>query len=265
MSHRLPIILDTLLSFIASLILSFCIMRLFNTPPAAAIVCSAVFSATLSVAVFFKKQSASKIKLDATRLSRSKNALSATLEKMSDAQLIELLKGIISKLGCEVHTTNVSTDTPSHRFVPLFLPEGVNANELAKSVRNLPCDGKTVCVLSRSFTADAVFYAKERSVRLFAIEQIYPLVKKYAPEIIKEDDFKNSRMPKFNLLFTKKNGRKFILYGILLDIFSLLSFYPVYYVISGTVFITTGLITAFFGTKPLVQTKTLEQTINGED
>ncbi len=51
----------------------------------------------------------------------------------------------------------------------------------------------------------------------------------------------------FNVIFTKPKGLKFIFYGIVLFLFSFVTFFPTYYIISGVFFIVYGLIALFFG------------------
>ncbi|MDD6927218.1 MAG: hypothetical protein PUJ49_05075, partial [bacterium] len=49
--------------------------------------------------------------------------------------------------------------------------------------------------------------------------------------------------------FSRKNAGRFLLYGILLELFGALSFFPVYYSVSGGIFIILSLSVFFFGLK----------------
>ena len=132
-----------------------------------------------------------------------------------------------------------------------LLPEPMNANELVAICRGLDIKDKKVTIISSSFSDGATAMAEKMKIDLVGGEEFYSFLKSRSPLPEKKALIeKRSLKSVFSPLLFRTNGRRFLIYSIVIGLFSNFSFFPVYYVFVSAIFAIYGLIALFFGKKP---------------
>lgn len=246
--------------FIASLI-GFSLVRL----NLAVKILFALIIALLVTFFAYKKESAVSV-----RVKNSQNSIKRINEVMhilntcagDEIQSIFLkffnLKGICAK----AHKRYMCTDRGYTVFLG-FYTEPLGEFDAKNILENLPFADAKLVIISNQFTDACVEFCKFKQITLITSQQIAPYLDYDVLNLRQAEKSvnKNKRSLLKALIksfYNRKNFKRFFLYGVLLFTLSRLTFYPVYYVISGGIFIVNGLIALLFGKNDL-------QAINQSD
>ena len=141
--------------------------------------------------------------------------------------------------------------------IPAFFPSPVTDNQLAfitRDVRNKKPE--RIIVLSAAFDAGAIRYAERTGALAVNAKQIYAFLKERSHLPEKPATQKKTSLKEFfERLFVKRNGVRFLLFGLSLVIMAFVTFYPVYYYVSGAGFILFGLAALVFAAAPTAKEK----------
>ncbi len=180
--------------------------------------------------------------------STQKDKLLAHLSLLSDAQKTTLFQNVLSKTS------------PVQRFSPLRLT-GENTLYFLK-LRFSPVCADEIAALSRVKTAkekvllcnfieeEAKTLCETLNIRVWTGNEVYALVKNAdaLPErYLGEPTPKNKRQIRLRLCFAKRNSRRFLTGGCLILLTSLVTPFPYYYLIFGSILLLIALFVRIFG------------------
>lgn len=130
-----------------------------------------------------------------------------------------------------------------------FRFEKVTADELSPMIR---AEGGHKTVLAGGFTDEAQKLAAAFGLTLKGAEEVYELVKESGnmPEKMIEPPVKKSGfVQKLRFRIRRDAWRGYLFAGAFLLLFSLITVFPVYYIVSGSVLLTAAVLIRFFGKK----------------
>lgn len=242
----LSILSDAILSLAAILIALLCIFRSLGLNFPLALFFAFVAAACFSAAITVRNTAKRKRRLDDGNVKAEKRSLANTLSLIKNSELIDLFAGIFEIRGIKLTKTDGALETENLTLIPLFAPESLTATGVADAVKRSASAGKTAVVISSSYTSEAIRFAAESGVKLVGLDEVFSLFKEHAPEFIKSER-RAAKRYEFKRFFEKQNSGKLVFYGVMLCIFGFFAFYPVYYAISGGLFIFAGLTMRFLG------------------
>ena len=247
-------VLTLLLSFPASLL--FLLGNRLSKPVAT--VLSICFSLFFSAIVFILSARATKSREDK---GRSAKELMRTLNVCTYDEILKIFSSVFNDMGIRAYVEGENKLVIGGATLLFALyPESVSANELHDIVLKNGRNDKKLAIVSSSFTLGAALYAESLGVTLFDAEAVYPLIKDspfFARQTPKKHE-KSKRGDFFDRLFLKKNGVRFILFGLSFFIMAFMVFYPVYYYVAGGAFIITGVILLLFAKPPAQNNKPID-------
>lgn len=219
---------------------------------------SCVFAAGAGLAVWFFSTSRLERRESKKTDERSYRQRMLKLYLCTDDEIQEIFKALFDKLHicarvCGRHMRLGSSLTV---ISPLSIAP-MTADGLIKVLRECPYPG-SYAVISAEFTPDAKKIADILGVKLIPASSLGALLDEFDLLPAIDAPMKKPRFfTRFSSFLYKTNGRRFLIYGTFLFVLSSFTFYPVYYIVFGTVFVVYGLIAAFFGKTNV--------TSNGED
>ncbi|MGN0819633.1 MAG: hypothetical protein ACI4M6_04445 [Christensenellaceae bacterium] len=236
--------IDGLMVFSGCFVLFNCIfksMGLFNK-------LSGVFALLLAVIFFILflrlNLSSSQKKQFKTTLSKKKKQFVDSLISMSDSEIVGLLNEYVFDKSQPISRLNGNYTYNGYTLIFLFLPEKVSANLVAYVLKNVNPKEKTA-VFCTIFDKDALSYCKSNKVLTFSVNEIYDAIEK--TDYLQ--DMKTTATKRFDLgnLKFRSNYKRALFFGISLAVLGNFSFFPIYYQISGSLFIIYGIVIAFLG------------------
>ena len=240
---KVSLILDGIIAFSGSLLLSFCIFRIINTPKIIAIISSIIFSVCILLAFILKKREKSIFISNTIWQNKRMLALKFKLSLMKNDEIINLFKGLIKNCA----NKDFYLESEKYIYLFCFLPDELSTGDALSLIKKVDYSSKQIVLFSNAFSKNLIDISNALKISLISTEKIYSNLKEAYPEFLDKLEILDTKKLKLSGLFQKKNGIRFILYGSILELLSLITFFPIYYVLSGAVFIIYGLITLFFG------------------
>lgn len=251
----IPFISDCLFVFIGGAALAFVCLRFYLKTPAATII-SVIFALMLeTVFILIKRKKCVSYALKSKDREKAETALSA-LCLFNENELNDFFCNLFNKMQIEftyekgiIVLKKLNSEV---RYCFSFSP--VTEKEIIEIYKK-SARGKGVIVCGKSFTEETLSLSKRFGGRIKLIDgdTLFSTMKRFElfpPENEKLTFSKKKNHSLFSMrVFCKKNAGKYLLYGILLEVFGMLSFYPVYYSIVGAAFIILSLTAFFFGPK----------------
>ncbi len=210
----------------------------------AAILCGCI--ATLGVAALGRNK---RQKLRWQKLEEDRhNKLLTHLSLLSDKQKTHFLQSVLAqKSETKRFSALRLTDERAFYFLKIrFSP--VTADEIASLSRIKT--GKEKIVLCNLIDEDAKALCENLGVRVWTGNDIYTLVKEAnaLPErYLGEPTPKNKRKIRLRLCFSKQNSRRFLVGGALILLTSLLTPFPYYYLVFGSILLIAAICIRIFG------------------
>lgn len=239
---------DVLFYGACAFVLALSVLRYFRVPLVLSLGASVAIGLTVSMAAGFLLYQKNKKRLLSRREreARDKLMLHFALEKPERVrvQLLEAFLADEKNAHCFEDELCIE-DTPC---VPIFTLEPVSADEVARLIRKF--GDRKIMIACRETTQEA-----EKLLQAFGIEklgenEIYALferTKKTPEPLICGEVPRRTGKKKLQRAFSKSNAHPFFVSGALLLIMSLFTFFPVYYIISGSVLLLLAITTRFFG------------------
>ena len=148
----------------------------------------------------------------------------------------------------EAHCQNDVLLVEDTLCVPRFTMQPLSADEVARVIRAYGREKLTI--LCNALTTEAEKLAASFGVKVMRKDEIYALFTRTettpSPLILAELPRKSIKRT-FRRIVSKKSARPFFTSGILLLIMSLFTFFPIYYLISGSVLTSLAIFVRFFG------------------
>ena len=244
---------DGLFVIIASFLLSFVFAFYFFKDNVSSIIVSLPFSGAVFCAYLLchkKKKGRLAIKReDEERYVKCLNALCLMSREEGENVVFKALDRL-GKNPLKVIGGLVSGD---NFYYVNFSYDSVSAGGIVKAYKQTP-KGKNLVFVGVSFSEDGVNFAKgfEKRITLVPLTDLFPLLKQ--TDCLPDGGFipKKQKIGAIKLLratFNPKRSKTFALYGIFLLAMSRFVFFPVWYIVSGSIFLIYALAIKFFAPK----------------
>jgi hypothetical protein len=228
----LPLISDTLFTFLCSWMIALCLFRYYGMKLIIAILLATLLSLAIGVGVFLLLLRNHKKKFLSRKDKEEMDKLILHLALSSD----EKNKAILAPLFAD-----------GKNFI-LFTVQPLSADAVAEKIKLQ--NGEPFTLFCNALTTEAQKLCEDFSVTVKTSREIYAALKEQGklPERYlcgerKKQDFRF----RLRRAFRKQNARAFLTSGLTLSFLSLFSFYPLYYLISGTLLLLAALIVRLFG------------------
>lgn len=224
------------------------VLRFYGAPLWLALVCAAAIALAVGGIAFLLmyRSRHKKYLTKKEREAREALILHLTLEKPERVRAA-LLSAYLAD-GKNAHCEGDTLAVDGVPVVPLFTMEPVSADEIARLLREY---GKEpFCVACNSLSADAEKLLSAFGIAATGGDEIYSLFSRTEtvpdPLICGEIPRKTAKQ-KFRRSYSKSNARPFFVSGALLLLMSLFTFFPLYYVIAGSVLLFCAVAVRLFG------------------
>ena len=241
---NLALISDVLFYTLCAFLICFAALRYFFKSYVWAVIIAAMIAVAVclaSLAVALKKRE----KLIATAtLEGERKLLAIHLSTLAPEKLVNLF---INALDGTYAVGNHLTDGENeYRFCFKIAP--LTCDDIALVLKDRGVN--QLILLCCAATAEAVSFAKDFNIKLKCMGEIYPLLKdkKLLPESypfagsVKKGVFKRVKSR-----FNRRLCPSLFFSGLFLLIYSLFSFYPIWYIVTGSVLLTLSAVCLFFG------------------
>lgn len=242
-----PILLDTLFYTACILLLSFCLLRYLKQPPAAAVAFSLLISAAFACVFCLLSVKKYRKKLRSKREKERCQAvlLHLTLERCET--VAALLGEAFSKDGKQALLQGGTLTVDGKRAIPAFTMQPLSADTVAGILRDVK---EEKFLLVNQLSPQSQELADLFSLPVLTGEEIFRLLERtdcIPQTLICGTPRTKSAKRKLKLSFSRRNAHSFLTGGVLLLIMSLFVLYPVYYLVTGSLLLSIGLVVRFFG------------------
>ncbi len=256
-SIYLPAIINTAILSVITFVVSLLLFVTLNVPYWLKILISCLFSLTFGCICFRITRTKRLKTVGVKNKAASIRLFTETLNVLPAQKQRDIFSDYLEKRGFEYKSKKGYFLVNGFSVYPCFLLDDITFNEAKNIIDASPYKADKTVIISNGFSENLLKYRDALPLILIPSEDFSEELNKHG--LINET--KPVKVKKKNIflkLFKKTNGLKFILYGITMIILSFIVFYPIYYLISGTIFTVFGLIAAFFGkiepTKPAAKT-----------
>ena len=242
-----PLWSDTVFVSFISFLFFFCLLRFYLPGLWLTLVLSLVFAAGIGLLfhLFLKGRRSRRFQDGETKKNVQKLAFHLAIDA-PETETERLAKSLSVHLGTQVTRTGDRLDTPYGAYYPMFSLSPVSADEIAKVVRSAGKD-KTVC--AATYTPEAEALADAFGIRLMDAENLYDLFSRTGnlPEQYMLPERKRSIKEGIRRRIKRSSYRGYLLAGCLTLLFSLFTFFPVYYIVAGSLMLAAAILVRFFG------------------
>lgn len=244
----LPLWADTFFIFCISFLFFFCIFRFYIEAlwGALAASCAAAGALTFLLHIITKRRHKKRCDARQDKLEIQKLSFHLAMDAPEN-NAARIAGALAAESGKDAAVENGRIALEGKQYFPIFRLEPTTADELAAIVRS---GGGEKAVLSSSFTKDAQALAAAFDIRLINAEEIYALLKEQdmLPEhYIMGNEMKRSLKNGIKLRLARKSWKGYLLAGVSLLLFSLISIFPVYYIVAGGLMLAAAILVRFFG------------------
>jgi len=249
----LPLILDLIFIFFASLFLSFTILRYYLDNLTYIIVLSLLFS-ILSIIIGLKLllNKHKNVYLKNNEVAK-KNEVFFNLAFYNEKDLKNYFMKLFLKAEIKADNIKENIFLPEKKLLVKFLFKltPLNTDDFVLAVKNNT--NNEIVLITNEVNNDVISYAKKTNIKIITGTNIFLLMKKHElyPDIsfsLKANEKIIKR--KFNIELTRKKAKNFLVFGSVLLLFSLFVAFPIYYLVMGNILIITSVFLRFYGKKP---------------
>ncbi|MGN1104120.1 MAG: hypothetical protein ACI4QI_04515 [Candidatus Coproplasma sp.] len=240
---NLALISDVLFFTLCAFLICFAALRYFFKSYVWAIIIAALIAVAVclaSLAIALKRRE----KLIATAaLDGERKLLAFHLSTLAPEKLINLFINALD--GTYAVGNNLTDGENEYRFCFKIAP--LTCDDIADAIKDRGVN--QLVLLCCAATAEAVSFAKDFGVKLISMGEIYPLLKdkKLLPDSYPfAGSVKKGVIKKVKSRFNRRLCPSLFFSGLFLLIYSLFSFYPIWYIVAGSVLLTLSAVCLFF-------------------
>ncbi len=244
----LPLLTDTIFMASVSLLFFFCLFRYYLRSFWAALACALAAAGGVAAAAYFLVRRKHRKRQEAGLSSAEIAKLTFHLAMEAPERAVKRLADALSaKHGAQAKILGNRIRAGGTDYYPLFQLEPVSADRIAPIVR---AEGDKKAIAAGVLTPDAESLALAFGIAVMNAEEIYALLKETG--CLPEEYIAAAKKPKNIKEGLKRRIRKssykgYLLAGVMLLLFSLITFFPVYYIVSGSLMLATAVLVRFFG------------------
>lgn len=248
-----PLILDILFIFAAFFFLSFTVLRYYINSVTLSFWLGLLVAA-LSALIGFKLISPrhKNASLKAGDFDK-KNEVFFNLALADEKTVQDYFLSLFEKKGipAQKQSGGIYLTEKETLAVFMFKLTAFNADDLARVIKN--SNGKKTAIFTDTANGEALSFAKKTGLQLIDSDSIFALMKdcEHYPECAYKLKTKEKiQIVNFNIQLTRKKAKRFLLFGGMLLLFSMLVAFPIYYLVAGNILIIISLFLKFYGKKP---------------
>ena len=257
-NFKISVISDALFVLFSSFLTSFTIVFYFlknNTLSILiAIPISIIFFCAYALIYKKKKGKLAVKREDEERFLKCTNSLCLA----SNEENVKRVFLTLERLGKKPFLTEDGILCEGNFFFVNFNYDSATTGNVADAYKKTP-QGKNLVYLGVNFTEDAINFADGfyPRIKLVPLSEFFPLLQKALT--LPEGGFlpKRKKTGFFNLVkatFSKTRAKTLALYGSFLLIMSRFVFFPIWYIITGSIFVLYAITVKFFAPKPIEKT-----------
>ena len=241
---------DILFSFFVAFLPAACVFRFLRFPFPATLAIAFLFALAVSFLVFLYLRGKSQKAKELSAQTKSAKELFLSLALNSEEQNLELLTAYLSAVGESARTllgTLPYAETEEKLYCPLFSFAPLRPDDIAEFLRKKT--GKQKVLLSSALDEETESLCRRFAVETVTGNEVYTALKDkdLLPEPNESLPIPSKRSRKLRLWFKKSNSRSFFFGGILLLLTSLLTPFPLYYLIFGSVLLIVSVFVRVLG------------------
>ncbi len=247
---KISFVSDSIFVFGATFLLSFIISYYFFKDNAPSIAISLPFGIIcLCLFLIINKKKRGKLSIKKEDEENFLKCLSAVC-LASREENEDLVFRTLDRLGKKPIKVLGGITTEDYFFKVKLTYDQVTADGVVKAYKNSP-KGKNLAFVGVKFSDEATTFAEgfEKRIKLIPLTELFPLLKKtdnlpeggYIPQ-----KKKASFLTLLKGTFKKGKAKTYAVYGVFLLIMSRLVFYPIWYIISGSIFLIYAITIKFF-------------------
>lgn len=228
---NLPLYSDTLFVGSSIWLLTLCILRYYRLPLWASVLLATLLAIPVAGGTFLFLSRRSERKLLRQRDIEEKDKLMLHLALSSDEKLKKLFDGL----------------TTAECTLFLFTLQPLSADEIAQKLKS---EKSSFSIWCNALTNEAQKLCTDFDIEVKEGTDVYFLLKDAARLPEKYICGERKRIPfrqKLKGFVDRKNAKRFLLSGSILLFFSLFTFFPIYYLISGSLLLAVALFIRIFG------------------
>lgn len=225
-----------------------CIMRYFRITLWISALCATLVSLSVGMIAFLILNHINSKKILSKRERETCAALLLHLALEKPERVRMALLTAYQADGRNVHCEGESLNVDGIYVLPIFTMEPLSADMVAHTIRDYGAQKLTI--LCKALSAEAEKLLATFSIKAATEKEVYELFTRTNtmpnPFICGEKPKRTIRS-KLKRTFSKKNAHPFFVSGSLLLIMSLFTFFPTYYIITGSILLGCALFVRFFG------------------
>ncbi len=247
----LPLWTDTLFVFTVVSILFLVLFR-FSMSFITAILCSILTGLSACILFYFlyKKYRTKKYYSKAEKEQMEKLAFHLAITTQEENTAI-LMQALIQKANEEQKALPILEKDgilyDEKHYICNFLFEKITADILSPYIRG---ETNKIIFIALDFTAEAKKLADSFHLTLYDLPKIYKFLKKYntiPTNFVEPPHTKKKFFQNIQLRFSKKSAKSYLFSGSFLLLFSLITIFPLYYIIFGSILLLIAVFIHFFG------------------
>ncbi len=243
-----PLILDVLFYTVASWFLSLGLLRYYRVSTGVAVAFATLLALAVGVLAFLLIYTKRRKKVLGKKEQESRDALMLHLALERSERIRLTMLEAFTKDGKNAHCEGDALSVDGVPVVPLFTMQPVSADAVAKLIRDFGSDPFTLAC--NALTPEAEKLLRSFGKTAMCANEIYALYSRTdaAPAtLICGEIPRKSIRNSLRRAVSKKNARPFFISGALLLIMSLFTFFPLYYLITGSVLLVSSVCIRAFG------------------
>lgn len=243
-----PFVADVVFYTLAAFILSLGLLRYFHAPYALAITLALLFAIACGGMVFLALYRRRRKRATGKKEREERDALLLHFALEKEERVRAALVEALCADGKEAHCGEDEIVAGEEILIPRFTMQPLSADEVARLIRRY---GKTSFTIAcNTLSPEAEKLLAPFGLKAMRCDEVYALFSRTgtmpSPLICGEIPRRSARQ-KLRRTFSKSNARPFFVSGFLLLVMSLFTFFPLYYLISGSVLMISAITVRFFG------------------
>ncbi len=244
----LPLICDVLFYGACAFFLSVGILRFYRVPMAISLLCAVLFAlAAGGIAFLILYSKRKKYALSKAERAR-KEGLMLHLALEQKGRVLEALQRAYAADGRQTEIGDGCLTEGEKRWVVLFTMQPVSADAVAEMLRSY--GGSAFGLLCNELTPEAEKLMRSFGKDAVTGDEVFALFERTGttPSPLICGDLPRPKLrARLKRSFSKRNAKPFFVSGMLLLVMSLFTFFPLYYLISGSILLLTAVAVRAFG------------------
>lgn len=244
MRNAFAMVADILFYAASAFVLSLCVLRYYRVTLWIALLCAALLAVAAALTVMLVMGRKRDRLLLTKREREAFDALMLRLALGKSEEVNSSLSAAFRADGKESEIAEGGLLVDGVPLYPCFTMEPLSADGIAFHIRE---HGAASSVACNALSAEAEKLASAFGLKVMRGDEVYALFNrtKMLPEPLSFDRPRTAR--RWARSFSKANARPFFVSGLLLLIMSLFTFFPLYYLISGSVLLLCSVAVRLFG------------------